>query len=121
VDEKKWERHRAVVIFGVAIFLLGVPSALSFNVMADVHFFGMTFFDVVDHLASNILLPLGGLLIAVFVAWFWTTSEVFRNIREGAEQLFDGYPAFGPVWMVFLRYVAPLLIALVFLNSLGLF
>ena len=120
VDEKQWDRHKAVLVFGISIFLLGVPSALSFNLLADAKIFGMTFFDIVDYLASNILLPFGGLLIAIFVAWIWRLDEVYRHMREGAERLFETYTWFGPVWMVFLRFVAPLLIAIVLLNGLGL-
>ena len=120
VDEKGWNRKGAVLIFGGSIFLLGIPSALSFNLMSDVTLFGKTFFDIVDFIASNILLPFGGLMIAIFVGWVWTRTSVMIAVKEGAEQLFETYPWFEGVWFVFLRFVAPVLITLVLLSSLGL-
>lgn len=119
VDEKGWNRKGAVLIFGGSIFLLGVPSALSFNLLADAKIFDKTFFDVVDFLASNVLLPFGGLMIAVFVGWIWSTTAVLEAVKEGAEELFESYPWFEGIWMLFLKFVAPILITLVLLNSLG--
>lgn len=120
VDEKDWPRHKAVIVFGATIFLLGVPSALSFNLLADAKIMGLTFFDLVDFLASNILLPVGGLFIAIFVAYAWSRSAVVSQIKQGAEGFFERAPWFEPVWMFFLRYLAPILIVLVLLSSLGL-
>ncbi|MCF7922937.1 MAG: sodium-dependent transporter, partial [Candidatus Marinimicrobia bacterium] len=80
VDEKGWNRKNAVLIFGGTIFLLGVPSALSFNVLSDFTLFGKTFFDVVDFLASNILLPFGGLMIAIFAGWVWSRTSVMTAL-----------------------------------------
>ena len=119
VDEKGWNRKGAVMIFGGSIYLLGIPSALSFNLMSDVTLFGKTFFDIVDFIASNVLLPFGGLMIAIFVGWVWTRTSVMTAVKEGAEYLFEAYPWFEGVWFVFLRFVAPVLITLVLLNSLG--
>lgn len=119
VDEKGWGRKQAVLIFGGSIYILGVPSALSFNLMSDVTFFGLTFFDVVDFVASNVLLPFGGLMIAIFVGWVWARTSVMAAVKEGAEYLFEAYPWFEGIWFVFLRFVAPVLITLVLLNSLG--
>lgn len=118
VDERGWNRKGAVIIFGGSIYLLGVPSALSFNVMSDVMFFDMNFFDFVDNIASNMLLPFGGLMIAIFAGWIWTRSDVVAAAKEGAENLFETYPGFETVWFFFLRFVAPVLITLVLLNSL---
>lgn len=120
VDERGWNRKGAVLIFGGSIYLLGVPSALSFNLMADVTIFGKTFFDVVDFIASNVLLPFGGLMIAIFAGWIWSRTSVMTAVKEGAEHFFEAYPWFEGVWFVFLRFVAPVLITLVLLNSLGL-
>ncbi len=120
VDERNWPRHNAVLFFGGITVLVGIPSALSFNVLADWTIFGLTFFDFADYLASNILLPLGGLLIAVFVAWIWGFDKALAKLRQGAEDLFDANPGRIKVLTFFLKYISPILIFLVLLNKLGL-
>lgn len=120
VDERGWKRHRAVIVFGTIIFLLGVPCALSFNVMSDIKLFGLNFFDLVDFMASNILLPIGGLFIAVFVGWIWGFDKVVVRLKEGAEDLFEKNAWLIPTWKIFLKYFAPILIFIVFLSSIGL-
>lgn len=119
VDERDWKRHNAVIVFGFITFLVGVPSALSFNVMSEFKIFGLNFFDFVDFLASNILLPLGGLLISIFVAYVWGLDKAVLNLKEGAEKLFDDYPRIIFFWKIFLKYFAPVLIFLVLLDSTG--
>lgn len=119
VDELGWKRKKAVFILGFITFLLGLPSALSFNVLADFTIFGKNFFDLVDFLASNIFLPLGGFLIAIFVGYVWKFDEVLSNLKEGAENLFDNYPYVISIWKFFLKYLSPVLIFIVLLHSLG--
>lgn len=119
VDELGWDRKKAVFILGFITFLLGLPSALSFNVLADFTLFGKNFFDLVDFLASNIFLPLGGFLIAIFVGYVWKFDEVLSNLKEGADDLFDNYPNVISTWKFFLKYLSPVLIFIVLLHSLG--
>jgi NSS family neurotransmitter:Na+ symporter len=120
VDERGWGRKRSVMIFGGIIYLLGIPSALSFNLLSDFTIMGKTFFDVVDFLASNVLLPFGGLMIAIFVGWVWSRTAVMEAVKEGAENLFETYPWAEGVWMLFLKFIAPVLITMVLLNKFGL-
>jgi len=119
VDELGWNRKKATIILGFVVFMLGLPSALSFNVLSDFTLSGKNFFDLVDFLASNILLPLGGLLIAIFVGYVWGFDKVLLNLREGAENLFDNYPYVITTWRFFLKYLSPVLIFIVLLHSLG--
>ncbi len=120
VDERGWARHNAVLGFGIVLILVGIPSALSFNLMADVKLFDLTFFDLADFLASNILLPVGGLAIAVFVAWVWGLDKALLQLKTGAENLFDLFPGRIRILAFFLKYISPVLIFLVLLNSIGL-
>jgi len=119
VDELNWKRHNAAVVLSIIISAIGIPSLLSFNVLADFKIFGLDFFALVDFIASNILLPLGGLFIAVFVAWVWGFDKVIPNLRKGAEKFFDNYPGLSLAWKIFLKYLSPVLIFLVFLYSIG--
>jgi NSS family neurotransmitter:Na+ symporter len=120
VDELNWKRHNAAIVLSAFIFALGIPSVLSFNVLSDFKIFGLDFFALVDFIASNILLPLGGLFIAVFVAWVWGYEKVIPNLRKGAEKFFDNYPIISGTWKIFLKYLSPVLIFFVFLYSIGL-
>jgi NSS family neurotransmitter:Na+ symporter len=120
VDELNWKRHRAVFILGFVTFLFGVPSALSFNVMKDVTFFGKNFFDTADYLASNILLPFGGFFISLFVAWIWGFDKALVELKKGAVELFERTPLLVTGWRIFLKYLAPVMIFIVFLNAIGL-
>jgi len=116
-DEKKWDRKKATLVMGLLIFLLGVPSALSNNLLKDIHFIGgRNFLDSIDLLATNYILPLGGLLIAVFTGWALTTRLARGEIEKGAVR-FHLYP----VWHFLVRYVSPILVALVLLNKIGVF
>jgi len=116
VDELKWKRHKAVITFGGVIFLLGIPSALSFGLLGDIKLFDKTFFDNVDFLASNILLPLGGLLIALFIGWGWGAKGAIKEIREGCPSI-DG--TLGIIWGVVITFIAPIAVAIVFIKALG--
>ena len=62
-------RAQATVMVGLLIWAIGFGSVLSFNLLSDVTFLAGTIYDNVDYLTSNIMLPLGGLLIAVFAGW----------------------------------------------------
>ena len=119
VDDLGWNRKKATIAMGFVVFLLGLPSALSFNILADYTLFGKTFFDVIDFLASNVFLPLGGFLIAIFVGYVWGFDKVLANLKEGAENLFDNYPYIITTWKFFLKYLSPVLIFIVLLHSLG--
>ena len=70
VEQHNAKRSRAAVSIGLVCWLLGLGTVLSFNEWSEVHLIGeRTFFDVLDYFTQNILLPLGGLLIALFAAW----------------------------------------------------
>ena len=116
-DEKKWGRKKAALVMGFLIFLLGVPSALSNNLLKDVHFIGnRNFLDSIDLVATNYILPLGGLLIALFTGWVLTTRLARDEIEKG-EVRFHLYPA----WHFLIKYVSPVLVAMVLLNKMGVF
>ena len=68
-DERKMGRDGAALLNTGVCMVLGVLCALSFGPLADVKVFGMTIFDLFDTVSSNLLLPVGGLLMSVFVGW----------------------------------------------------
>lgn len=120
VDEKGWNRKKAVILFGTLAFIFGIPSALSFNSLSEFKIFGLTFFGLTEFVSSNLMLPIGGFFIAIFVGWVWGFETVKKNLNEGAETLFNNYPWLFSVWKVILRFIAPILIIIVLLSSIGL-
>ncbi len=107
-------RVKAVLLSGAAVWLLSLGSVLSFNHWSEVTLFGKTFFDGLDFLTSNLMMPLGGLLTVLFTGWVMQRAIAAQAL--GLEQ--SG--GFG-LWWLAVRWITPLAIALMFLHSLGLF
>ena len=111
-------RKQASVYTILMIAALGVPASLSNSTMADVKIFGMNAFDLFDFLSSNVLLPLGGILICLFVGWVYGLPQLEKQLSN------DGKLAnAGVIKAVFflIRVVTPLAIAVVLLHGLKLF
>ncbi len=115
IDELGWSRKRADYTLGAVIFVCGIPSALSFNVLSGFTLMGdRNIFDLLDGLATNILLPLGGLGIAVFAGWVLTHGEKEAEIKQ-VENAFHFYD----IWHVLIKYVTPVALAIVLLYTTG--
>jgi len=111
-------RAKGAIITSVLLALIGSLAALSSSVLADVTVFGKNFFDLFDFLSSNLLLPLGGLFIAIFVGWFWGKENVKRALtNDGALQ----NEKLVQVFFVIVKFVTPLLVLLVLLSGFGVF
>ncbi|MCR8642625.1 sodium-dependent transporter [Paenibacillus sp. N1-5-1-14] len=104
-------RKKAAVYTTIVVFALGVPAALSVGgVLSDIHIFGKNIFDIIDYIASNILLPLGGLAGTIFAGYVWK--------KAGEEAGLQGI--WYKIWRFLLCVITPILIVLVFLSSTGL-
>ena len=112
VEKKNMTRIKASVICGLLTWLLGLGTVFSFNLWASYTLFEKTFFDVLDFLTSNIMLPLGGLFIAIFVAWRMRESSV-------RDEMAIVSPRWYRVWRLLLRFVTPVGIFLIFLRVVG--
>lgn len=112
VEHYQRTRAQAAMIVGTLIWVLGFGTVLSFNLLADVTFYKGTVFDNVDHLTSNVMLPLGGVFIAVFAGWIMCRNST-------ADELGNTGTAYK-VWRFLARYVAPIGILFVFLKAVGL-
>ena len=109
VKRRKW-----AWIIGLGIFVFGIPSALSYGALADFKLFGRTFFDLADYAVSNVLMPIGALLTAIFVSWIMKQSAVFGELAEGSQIKAGVLHA----WRFLLRYIVPVLIIVVMLDVL---
>ncbi|MCC5882269.1 MAG: sodium-dependent transporter [Halomonas sp.] len=106
-------RPQAVFAMVVASWALGLLTVVSFNTWAEASpfhaLFGRSAFDFIE-LLTNIFMPLGGLLIALFAGWALTHSEVMKEMRT-SETWFN-------VWRFLVRFVAPAAVAFVFLRTM---
>jgi NSS family neurotransmitter:Na+ symporter len=114
MGELGWRRSRVVPVVAGIIFLIGIPSALSFGAWEGLRFFGLSFFDLMDYLSANFFLPLGGLLIAVFVGWGWGP----KAIAAAAEGSYHGFPT-GKIWLWMCRTITPLAVAAIIIAKLA--
>jgi len=116
VESRRWSRSTAALVIGGFAWVLGIGSVLSFNLWSgeEYQLLGKTLFDLKDFLASNIMLPLGGLLIALFVGYGAGRQMAIEELSISRQRLFD-------TWWRVIRYVSPVGIAIVFLNSVGVF
>ncbi|OAM29634.1 transporter [Eikenella sp. NML03-A-027] len=112
-DERK--RSKTTWLIGTAIFIVGIPSALSFGVLSEWKLFGKTLFDLWDYMITALIMPISSLLVAVFVGWIQQKSDVFEHMREGSSVP----QAVIALWFNALRFLAPVAILLVFANTLG--
>jgi neurotransmitter:Na+ symporter, NSS family len=116
VKDEAGRRGKITWISGLLIFMVGVPSALSFGLLSDVQIFGKSIFDFADFLVTNLGLPVGALLISLFVGYRLPRDLVREELNKGTK----GLGVLFDIWYVSIRYVAPVGILLVFLSSLGL-
>lgn len=109
------KRKKYSWIAGLLVFAAGIPNALSFGVLSEVKFFGKTFFDLADFLTSNIALPLGAFFIAIFVGYALPTKMVRQELETGTGK----NPLLFNIWYFSIRYIVPVGIGIVFLQSIG--
>ena len=105
-------RASAAMLVGGVVWLVGILSAASFNLLADVSFLAGTPFDNIDFLTSNIMLPLGGVLITVFAGWVMCANSSASELGS--------HGALFHTWRWLARYLAPVAVLLIMLNASGL-
>lgn len=113
-----WSRPLAVIVCVLLLAAIGSTAALSQSLLAGVRPFGMNFFDLYDYLSQNVLMPGTGIFIALFAGWVWGKSPMARELSNNGQ--------LDNAWVVnavgfLLRWVAPVLIAIVMAKGLGLF
>ncbi|OHC80142.1 MAG: transporter [Rhodoferax sp. RIFCSPLOWO2_12_FULL_60_11] len=111
-------RPKATLLTIGLLVVLGSSCALSNSALADFKLFGMTMFDLFDFVSSNIILPAGGIFIALFVGWVWGVDKFSRSLTNQG-QLHNQKLAQAVFFL--LRYVSPALILVVMLKGLKFF
>lgn len=116
IEEFKMKRKAATVLATVLIASLGVLCSLSMGVFSSYTLFGLNLFDLMDWISANLLLPVGGMFIAIFIGWFFGRKKVKAEIAMGgklSDIMLSGF-------MFLVKFIAPIAIAIVLLYKVGL-
>lgn len=110
VEKFGLSRSLSCLLLGLVGWLLGVGSLLSFNDWSAYTLLGKNFFDILDYLTANIMLPLGGLLVAILVGFVLKPSHVQDELALS--------PFWFQLWRLVLRFITPVLVGVVFVANL---
>jgi len=117
-EQKGISRLTGAFIGGGSIWALGILTILSLNVWSDFaplgmfeRFEGKTIFDLLDYVTANLMMPLGGLFIALFVGWFMSKPSAENELSFGSAFAFNCF-------MFILRYITPAAVLVVFVYNL---
>lgn len=111
----KFKRRTVTTLLGIILFIAAIPAALSSSTLSGISIYGKSIFDATDFLVSNIMLPLGSLLIAIFIIHKVDKSLVKAEYHLGSN--LDGN--LYHVWRFLMTCIVPITIIIVFLNTLG--
>ena len=111
IDRWNMTRIKATWLLGGLTWLVGVGSVLSFNDWSEVHLLeGKTIFDTIDFITTNIMLPLGGLFMAIFFGWLLTKKQVQDELNLKEIKLV--------IFLNVLKYITPIAVSIVFVSNL---
>ncbi len=114
-EERKMSRKKATIFSASAITVTGILCTLSFGPLKEFLIFGHNFFDILDKTASNILLPLGGMLISIFIGWKLDKQIITDELSNyGTVRIIS-----IKLFLFLVRYLAPASIFIVFLHGIG--
>lgn len=113
----KMKKGKAVLLTGGVIVIIGILTVHPSSLLGDVMIFGLSFFDLFDYISSNIFMPIGGLLIAIFAGYFVNKNDLIDELSNHGKL---NRSVHLKVFRNILRYVTPILLLVILLNSLGL-
>lgn len=117
-EEFKLSRKAAVLSSSLFVAITGILCSLSEGAFSNFRLFDKNIFDLFDYASNNIMLPLGGLLVVLFVGWKLKRKDVLDEMTSGGTIPMNR-AIFGSV-MIILKFIAPLAISIVMLNGIGL-
>ena len=111
IEIKNLGRIKANLMLAGCAWLLGLGSVFSFNIWSEYRLAGFTFFDFLDFLTANIMLPISGLMIALFVGYVMNKQMVEAQLEGTSSTV-------STLWFFTVRYIAPVAIAAVFVMGI---
>lgn len=117
VDEYNWNRKKTALTLGLIAFTLGIPSSLAQGVWSHIKpIRDLDILDSIDFIASNVMLPLSGLLLCLFIGWVWGIDNALKEATNNGKIPFK----LAPFWAFLIKWVAPIAILVVFIQGLRL-
>ncbi len=111
------KKGKAVLLTGGVVFLIGILTVHPSSLLGNITILGKTFFDSFDYISSNLLMPIGGLLISIFVGYFVRKDDLVDELSNNGT-LNNG--SYLRLFRLLLKYITPILLVIIFLNSIGL-
>ncbi len=112
-DKFQWTRKKSSITAGIIIFFLGIPSSLSRGVFAHILILNLPILDFMDYIASNLLLPLAGLLTALFIGWSWKPDQALVEINKE-----NNYFKLHKLWTIIIKYILPVVMGYILISGL---
>ena len=112
IEKFNISRIQAAIISSGTAWLLGIGTIVSFNIGKEIKIFNMNIFEMLDYLTSNILLPMGGIMITIYVSWLISKESIDSELNISSTIL-------RRIWYLSARIIAPLAVIFVMLNALG--
>ena len=116
IEELRKSRTMAVIICFVLCGVVGTFCSLSFGPLEGFKLFGLSVFDFFDYITSNIMLPVGGLLLAVFAGWRLKRANYLDELTNGGSLKLPRWLCLTIYYLV--KFVAPIAISVIFLNCI---
>lgn len=115
MEEKRMSRLKATIVTTLSISFLGVFCTLSFGPLSHIRIFNFAIFDFFDFVSSNLLLPLGGILLCIFAGWRLDKSVLYNELsNQGILKM-----KMFKIYIFILKFIAPVSILFILLNVLG--
>ncbi len=111
IDEKKMKRAPAAIGAGILVFFIGIACSLSLGPWSEYTVAGKNIFDLMDYTTSNVMLPLGGIAVSIFVGWIILPRAIQEATSEGKHPF-----TWMKIWIFICRFLAPLAIAQILLH-----
>lgn len=105
-------RIQAAIFSAGIAWLIGIGTIISFNIGSEIKIFNLNIFELLDYLTSNILLPLGGIMITIYVSWLVSKENIDSELKIKSGIL-------RKIWYFSARIIAPIAVIFVMLNALG--
>ena len=111
-------RKKITIIAGILLWVIGFGTVFSFNILSDFTPFsiikplhGKTIFGIIDYFGSNLLMPVGGILMAVIAGWIISKSSSREELNIKEDWVFA-------IWRFLIRFVAPATVLAIFISNL---